>query len=48
MPRINATWNIDPNWSVTFRAEHLMAGPALEKAGYGDSTFVMGWLNFRF
>ncbi|AEQ97196.1 putative secreted protein [Xanthomonas oryzae pv. oryzicola BLS256] len=48
MPRINATWTIDPNWSVTFRAEHVMAGPALEKAGDGDSTFVMGWLNFRF
>lgn len=48
LPRVNVTWAIDRHWSAMFRAEHLIAGPALERAGYGDSTFVAAWLNFRF
>ncbi|MEE7547424.1 alginate export family protein, partial [Xanthomonas sp. Kuri4-1] len=48
MPRVNVAWAIDPNWSMVFRAEHLLAGSALRRAGYGDSTFFAAWLNFRF
>ncbi|MET0288097.1 MAG: alginate export family protein [Pseudoxanthomonas sp.] len=46
--RLNATWRPHRHVSLTARAERFVAGDAMEDAGYGDATFVGGWVTFRF
>lgn len=46
--RAQIVWTITPRLSFTGRYEHLIAGPALTRAGYSSSDFVAGWLSFRF
>jgi hypothetical protein len=46
--RAQAVWSIAPRLSLTGRYEHLIAGPALTRAGYRDSDFLAGWISFRF
>ena len=46
--RAQITWSITPRLSFVGRYEHLDAGPALSRAGYGNSDYLAGWLSFRF
>ncbi len=46
--RAQVVWTITPQLSFTGRYEHLIAGPALTRAGYASSDFLAGWLSFRF
>ncbi len=46
--RFQAVYPITSRISFTGRYEHLIAGPALTRAGYANSDFLAGWLSFRF
>jgi hypothetical protein len=46
--RAQAVWSVTPRLSLTGRYEHLIAGPALTRAGYRNSDFLAGWVSFRF
>lgn len=46
--RLQAIYSLSPRVSLTGRYEHLSAGPVLTRAGYTDSDFLAGWINFRF
>jgi hypothetical protein len=46
--RLQAVWSISPRLSFTGRLEHVAAGNALTRAGYGSSNFGAGWISFRF
>ncbi|HZV10084.1 MAG TPA: alginate export family protein, partial [Novosphingobium sp.] len=46
--RAQATLSITPRLSFTGRAEEMYAGDVLRRAGYANSTFLAGWLSYRF
>jgi hypothetical protein len=46
--RFQAVYPITSRLSFTGRYEHLIAGPALTNAGYKNSDFLAGWINYRF
>ena len=46
--RFQAVYPITSRLSFTGRYEHLIAGPALSRAGYRNSDFLAGWLSYRF
>jgi len=46
--RGQVVWTVTPRVSVVGRYEHLIAGPALSRAGYASSDFLAGWISSRF
>jgi hypothetical protein len=48
LARINVTYAYDDHLSFVWRAEQFTAGDMMKEAGYGDSTFMAAWVNYRF
>ncbi|HEX8446944.1 MAG TPA: alginate export family protein [Sphingomonas sp.] len=46
--RLQAVWTMTPRLSTTLRLEHMQAGDALTRAGYGNSMFGAAWISYRF
>jgi hypothetical protein len=46
--RGQVVWTASRRLSFTGRYEHLIAGPALTRAGYANSDFLAAWASFRF
>jgi hypothetical protein len=41
-------WPLTSRLTFTGRAERMLAGDVLKRAGFTNSTFLAGWLSYRF